>query len=246
MSQSPGWRRRLRSAVHVALAVAPSIVKKPIYRHVFGFRIAPDARIGCSVLDVDELALESGARIGHGNVLTGTKRVVLGRGATIDHLNLFRGGDEIVLDDYAWVIRLNVFNSIPDNDAETPTDPKLHMRKGACVVAGHRLDFTDRIDLGTNVVMAGHRSSLWTHNRQQAKAIRIGDFCYLGSDVKIGPGAELGDFSILAMGAVLVKPVTATRVVAGGVPARVIRNINAADERHLTHKTRGTIPDDAY
>lgn len=231
---------------HIALAAAPSFVKMPIYRRVFGFHIAKDVRVGFSVLDVDELAIESGAQIGHGNVLTGTKRVTLGRGAAIGYLNILRGGDEIVLDDYAWVMRLNVLNSIPDNDCETPTDPRLYLKKGACVVSGHRLDFTDRIELGTNVIVAGRGSSLWTHNRQDTKGIRVGDFCYLGSEVRLGPGAELGDFSILAMGAVLVKPVGATRIVAGGVPAKAIREIDSDDERRLTRKTRRSIPDDAY
>ena len=240
------WRKRLRTLAHVALAAAPSFIKLPVYRHLFGFGIAPGVKIGCSVLDVEELSLARGARIGHANILTGTKRVVLGVESAIDHLNIVRGGDEVVLEDYAWVMRLNVLNSIPDNDCETATDPRLHIKKGACIVSGHRLDFTDRIELGTNVIVAGRNSSFWTHNRQFAKAIRIGDFCYLGSEVRLGPGAELGAFSILAMGAVLAKPLSQERVLAGGVPAKVIRAITAEDERRLLHKTRRTIPDDAY
>lgn len=232
--------------VHVALAAAPSVVKLPIYRRVFGFQIASGARVGCSVLDVDHLALESGAHIGHGNFLTGTRRVTLGLGAAIDHLNIVRGGDEVVLEDYARVMRLNVLNSIPDNDADKPTSPSLHLGKGACVVSGHRLDFTDRIDLGINVTVAGRNSSLWTHNRQDTRPIRIGDFCYLGSEVRLGPGAELGAFSILAMGGVLVKSLGQGRIVAGGVPARVIREITPEDEHRLTRKTSRATPDDAY
>lgn len=221
-------------------------MKLPIYRRVFGFNIAAGARVGCSVLDVDHLALAAGAHIGHGNVLTGTKRVTLGVCAGIDHLNIVRGGDEVVLEDYARVMRLNVLNSIPDNDADKPTNPRLHLGKGACVVSGHRLDFTDQIELGVNVTVAGRNSSLWTHNRQDTKPIRIGDYCYLGSEVRLGPGAALGAFSILAMGGVLVKPVGEGRIVAGGVPARVIREITAEDERRLTRKTARSTPDDAY
>jgi acetyltransferase-like isoleucine patch superfamily enzyme len=113
-------------------------------------------------------------------------------------------------------------------------------------VSGHRLDFTDRIDLGTNVIVAGRNSSLWTHNRQATKPISVGDFSYLGSEVRLGPGARLGSWSILAMGGVLVKPIEPDRVVVGGVPAKEIRPIDAEDERRLRRKTRDTIPDDAY
>jgi acetyltransferase-like isoleucine patch superfamily enzyme len=231
---------------HLALAFCPSFVKVPIYRRVFGFRIAKDARVGCSVLDVDHLELESGATIGHGNIFLRTERVSLGRKAAVDHANIIRGGTEVRLDDYARIMRFNVLNSIPDNDCETITDPRLRLGPGAVVVSGHRLDFTDRIDLGTNVIVAGRNSSLWTHNRQQTMPITVGDFCYLGSEVRLGPGARLGAWSILAMGGVLVRPIQSDQVVVGGVPAKEIRPVTEDDKRRLRHKTRDSIPDDAY
>ena len=57
------WLSRLRTGVHVALAIAPSWVKVPIYRRVFGFKIARGAQIGVSVLDVRELELQEGSRV---------------------------------------------------------------------------------------------------------------------------------------------------------------------------------------
>jgi acetyltransferase-like isoleucine patch superfamily enzyme len=236
----------VRTAAHVALALCPSFIKLPIYRKVFGFRIAGDARVGCSVLDVDHLDMESGATIGHGNIFTRTTTVSLGKHARVDHANVVRGGAEVRLEDYARVMRLNVLNSIPDNDCDNPTDPRLRLGPGAVVVSGHRLDFTDRIDLGANVIVAGRNSSLWTHNRQHTRPITIGDHCYLGSEVRLGPGAGLGPWSILAMGGVLVKRIEPDHVVVGGVPAREIRPINAEDEERLRRKTRDDIPDDAY
>jgi acetyltransferase-like isoleucine patch superfamily enzyme len=239
-------RRTLRTAAHCALAVCPSFLKLPIYRRVFGFQIPRDARIGCSILDVDQLELQSGASIGHGNLFSGTTRVTMGKGAEVGHANIIRGGKEVRLDDYAFVMRFNVLNSIPENDAENPTDPRLHLRPGACVVSGHRLDFTDRIALGTNVIVAGRNSSLWTHNRKQTKPIEIGDYCYLGSEVRLGPGASLAPWSVLAMGGVLVKRIEEDHVVLGGVPARKIRNLTEEDERNLRRKIRPSTPEDAY
>src|SRR5262249_34982172 len=147
---------KLRTLAHAALALAPNAVKLPVYRHLFGFRIAKGARIGLSVLDVDALELETGARIGHGNLFIGTRKVALG--------NLLRGGAEIRLGRWATVLRFNVLNSIPDNDCEGPADPRLSLDDGAYVVSGHRIDFTDRIRIGKNVIIAGRNSSLWTHN----------------------------------------------------------------------------------
>lgn len=237
--------RLVRTAVHAALALAPRAVKLPVYRRLFGFRIDPSATIGVSVLDVDALELGPGARIGHGNLLTRTRRVALDEGAEVDMLNVLRGGDEIRLGRYATVMRFNVLNSIPDNDCETPTDPRLVLHDGAYVVSGHRLDFTDRISVGKNVILAGRNSSLWTHNRQATRPITIGDFCYVGSEVRLAPGAELGDMAILGLGAVLSGRADA-RTVHGGVPAKPIRPITDEDERTLRKKTRKDIPEDLY
>ena len=86
---------------------------------------------------------------------------------------------------------------------------------------------------------------MWTHNRQATRPIEIGDFCYLGSEVRVAPGASLGDWSILAMGAVLSGRAEA-RTVHGGVPARPIRAITDEDARVLAKKSKREIPEDAY
>ena len=234
-----------KTAAHVALALAPRAVKVPIYKRVFGFEIADDARIGVSVLDVESLSLGPGARIGHGNLLHRTQKVQVGRGGQIGYGNILRGGDEIRLGDYATVLRFNILNSIPDNDCQGPTDPRLTLADGAYVVSGHRLDFTDRISLGKNVIVAGRNSSLWTHNRQATAPIDIGDFCYLGSEVRLAPGAAMGPKSILGMGAVLAGKSDGGQVL-GGVPAKPIRAINDEDVRTLEKKSRDDIPEDLY
>jgi acetyltransferase-like isoleucine patch superfamily enzyme len=237
--------RLLRTAAHAAVALLPNAVKLPIYRHAFGFRVGKDVRVGLSILDADELELADGARVGHGNLITRTKRVVLDRDAEIGFCNVLRGGDEIRLGRWATVMRFNVLNSIPDNDCDGPTDPRLQLDDGAFVVSGHRIDFTDRIRIGKNVIVAGRNSSLWTHNRQATRPIEIGDFCYLGSEVRIAPGASLGDWSILAMGAVLSGKAE-PRTVHGGVPAKPIRAITDDDEKTLAKKTKKEIPEDLY
>ena len=239
------WRRIGRRVAHALVAMAPNALKLPLYRHLFGFKIGRDVRIGMSLLDVDILELADGARIGHCNLMLRTRRVALGAGAEIGFCNIVRGGDEVSLGSFATVLRFNVLNSIPDNDSAGPTDPRLVLGDGAYVVSGHRLDFTDRIVVGKNVIVAGRNSSLWTHNRQATRPIEIGDFCYLGSEVRVAPGASLGEWSILAMGAVLSGHAD-SRTVHGGVPAKPLRVINDEDEKILVKKTRKNIPENAY
>lgn len=230
-----------RLSLHAAVAVLPSAIKRPIYNRVFGFRIDAGAKIGLSILDVDHLEMAPGAKIGHGNVLHRTQKVTMGRGAEIGYGNVVRGGDAVELDEYATVLRFNVLNSIPDNDCEGPTDPRITLAKGAYVVSGHRLDFTDRIALGKNVIVAGRNSSFWTHNRQATRPIEIGDFSYVGSEVRIAPGATLGKEAILGMGAVLTGQLEGGKVF-GGVPAKPIRDVTSDEKRTLHKPSRKDVP----
>lgn len=57
------------------------------------------------------------------------------------------------------------------------------------------------------------------------KDIIIGDNIWIGSGAKIMPGVKIGDNSVIGAGAVVTKDVEAN-VVAGGVPARVIKKLN--------------------
>lgn len=59
---------------------------------------------------------------------------------------------------------------------------------------------------------------------EYAKAIRIGDNCWIGGHATINPGVELGDNVVVASGAVVTKSF-ANNVVIGGNPARVLKQI---------------------
>jgi acetyltransferase-like isoleucine patch superfamily enzyme len=143
-------------------------------------------------------------------------------------------------------MRLNVLNAIPDHDCTTSPVSILEIGDGTILVSGHRVDFTDRVTLGRNVIVGGRNSSLWTHNRQQTAPIVIGDFCYLGSEIRIAPGARLAPGCILGLGAVLAGVVSEPDSLVVGVPARVMRPLTAEDQTLVRRKTRPDIPDDLY
>ncbi|HEV7499726.1 MAG TPA: hypothetical protein VGQ33_06965, partial [Vicinamibacteria bacterium] len=157
-----------------------------------------------------------------------------------------RGGESVTLGDYAEVMRLNVLNAIPDHDCTTSPVSRLEIGKGAVVVSGHRIDFTDRVTIGRHVILGGRNSSLWTHNRQQTAPIDIGDFCYLGSEVRLAPGARLPERCILGLGSVLAGAVDTPGSLVGGVPARILRPLTAEDDVLIHRKARGDAPDDLY
>ena len=82
----------------------------------------------------------------------------------------------------------------------------------------------DRTFIGHNVVLA-----TLDHDPDPAKRllmhpapIRIGKNVWIGSNVTVTRGVTIGDNSIIAAGAVVTRAIPAN-VVAGGVPARVIK-----------------------
>ena len=230
----------------LALGVLPSFAKKPLYRLFFRYRFEPGVRIGWSLLDAASVDLAEGTQIGHFNLITRVGRFETGQHTQIGVLNIIRGGERVSLGDYSKVMRLNVLNAIPDHDCTSEPVSVLKVGAGTVIVSGHRIDFTDKVTLGKNVIIGGRNSSLWTHNRQETAPIEIGDFCYLGSEVRLAPGAKLRDECLLAIGSVLAGEINEPRSLVGGVPAKVIRPLNEKDLARIRRKTRKDMPDDYY
>jgi acetyltransferase-like isoleucine patch superfamily enzyme len=237
-------RRGLRLLSLAFVAVAPSFVKRPIYRLLFGYRIGKRAKIGISLLDAKSVDLADDVSIGHFNIVFRVSRFEMATKAHIGTLNIIRGGERVSLGRYSTVMRMNVLNAIPDHDCTTNPESVLELRDAAIVVSNHWIDFTDRVTIGRNVILGGRNSSLWTHNRQLTAPISIGDFCYLGSEVRVAPGAGLAAECILALGSVLSGQIGPGRSLVGGVPARVVRPLSEEDLAHVHRKTRKDIPDD--
>ena len=238
--------RLARLLALAVVGVLPGFLKRPLYRLFFGYKIERGVRIGLVLLDARRVDLREGAEIGHLNVVVRVGEFSMGPRARIGLLNLLRGGDRVSLGAYSMVMRFNVLNAIPDHDCTTEPESVLEIGDGAIVVSGHRIDFTDRVRLGRNVIVGGRNSSLWTHNRQQTAPIEIGDFCYLGSEIRIAPGSTLASECILGLGSVLTGEVSQERSLVGGVPAKLIRPLSDEDLTLVRRKTRDDIPDDWY
>jgi acetyltransferase-like isoleucine patch superfamily enzyme len=230
----------------VLVGALPGFAKLALYRWLFGYRIGPGVHIGMALLDARDVELAARSSIGHFSVILSVGRLEIGTEARIGWLNIIRGGERVALGSYSEVMRLNVLNAIPDHDCSTNPASVLEVGPGTVITSGHRIDFTDRVTLGRNVIVGGRNSSLWTHNRQETAPIEIGDFCYLGSEVRLAPGAKLADECILGIGAVLVGEIKEARRLVAGVPAKAVRELDEKDLARIRRKTRGDMPDDFY
>ena len=226
------------------VALLPSFLKRPIYRFCFGYRIGKRVRIGLSMIDAGECDIGDEVSIGHLNLVTRVKKIRIGDHVRIGFLNIVRGGDEVWLGRYAEIIRVNEINSIPDPDVVNPVDPRFFLGDGSVITAGHKIDFTDRVELGRRTILGGRNSSLWTHNRQRTKPVRVGDYSYLGSEIRVAPGGAIPSRCIVGIGAVITGELSGEGWLIGGVPAKPIKELSSDDRFLIERKTRPDLPDD--
>jgi acetyltransferase-like isoleucine patch superfamily enzyme len=208
------------------MLLLPSMLKVFLLRHIFAMQIGEGVRIGFSLVYPETAEIGDRTRIGNFNVIGRMQRLKIGEDVVIGHFNIIMGGREVRLDDGAMIGRFNEINSILNPLVRGKPDPALHLGRRAIVTAWHKIDFTDRVQMGDGVVFAGRLSNIWTHNRQDVSPVSIGASCYVGSGVQMVPGSRIGNECIVGLGAVISKPFDAERVLLAGVPARVIKELD--------------------
>ena len=226
------------------IALLPSMLKRPCYRLFFGYRIGRHVRVGLSIIDARACQIDDDSRIGHLNIVIGVANLKLGDHVKIGHLNIIRGGEEVNLGRYSELMRMNEINSIPEPDVVNQVDPKFTLGNGSIITTGHKIDFTDRVEIGRRTIIGGRNSSIWTHNRQRTLPIRIGELAYVGSEVRMAPGSELPSRCVVGIGAVITKKIEAEGFLIAGVPAKPIKKLTEEDQFLIERKTRPDLPDD--
>jgi acetyltransferase-like isoleucine patch superfamily enzyme len=235
---------KFRLFVLALIALLPSFLMRPCYRLFFGYHIGKRVHIGLSIIDAGECQIEDNVKIGHLNVIIGVKKLSIRDHVRIGHLNIIRGGEEVQLGRYAEIIRMNEINSIPEPDAVNPVEPRFMLGAGSIITTGHKIDFTDRVEIGRRAIIGGRNSSLWTHNRQRTLPITVGEFAYVGSEIRIAPGGSIPPRCIVGIGAVITGRLDAEGWLIAGVPAKPIKELTADDKFLIERKTRPDLPDD--
>ncbi len=208
----------MRNMWRAFVVLLPWFLRRWVLVTFYGYKIHPTARIGWSWIFPRELEMGEDARIGHLNVAIHLQRVQLGAHALIERSN--------------WI------TGFPAGDARhfahrADREPVLVMGEHSALTKGHHLDCTDRIEIGAFTIVAGYRSQLLTHsidlekNRQDAAPIRIGAYCFVGTNVVILGGAQLPDRSVLGAKALLNSAFTEPGWLYAGVPAHAVQALPA-------------------
>lgn len=228
----------LKQVLAFILIPFPSLIKIAVMRRVLGYTVGSGVRIGFSVVNAGACRIGDNVRIGHFNFISHMHQLDIGDDAIIGHCNILVGGTRVELGDGAMIGRFNEINSIINPLVRGTPDPRLTLGRRAVVTASHKIDFTDSVTLEDSVVLAGRLSNLWTHNRQDIAPVTIGSHCYIGSGIQMAPGSRVGPHCVVGMGSVITSGFEQDHVLIAGVPAKVIKPLDANGLRLVTFPTR--------
>ena len=102
------------------------------------------------------------------------------------------------------------------------------------ITVGDRVGFSPKVNIITSTHDFGNKYN--RVGRLEAKPVTIHDGVWLGASCTILPGVTVNEGAVIAAGAVVTKDVPANTIV-GGVPAKVIRILDDAEEGgHRKHQ----------
>ena len=217
-----------RMLLAIALAPMPSGLKRVAFVRLFGAHIDRSARIGLSIVDSHALEMGPGSRIGHFTVFRGLRRIRLGPAAHVGNFN--------------WISASPMFQP---QATETSEHGCFTLGRESAVTGRHYFDCSGGVSIGEYTTVAGVRSTILSHQVdlnagvQTATTTRIGDYCFVSSNVCVTSGASIPDRSAVAMGAVVVGDLGPAGALYGGVPARVLRS--TVDTGKYFRRTRGFV-----
>jgi acetyltransferase-like isoleucine patch superfamily enzyme len=98
---------------------------------------------------------------------------------------------------------------------------------GGCYITGRGgLEIGDYTQIAPNVIIVTANHDPYDSRKHICAPVKIGKYCWIGGGAKIMPGVELGDWTVVAAGAVVTKSFTEGYCILGGVPAGKIKELD--------------------
>jgi acetyltransferase-like isoleucine patch superfamily enzyme len=183
----------------------------------FGYTIHPSSHVGLAWIFPDRLIMEDGATIGD---LTVCKNIALLHLKA--HTSIGRGN---------WITGFPLGPS-RHFAAETERQPQLVIGEHSAITHRHLIDCTNSVTIGKFTTIAGFQSQILTHsidierNQQASVPVRIGDYCFVGTNCVLLAGSALPDYSVLGAKSLLNKSFSETHHLYAGVPARPVQELS--------------------
>ena len=118
-----------------------------------------------------------------------------------------------------------------------------------CYIQGmNGIEIGDYTIVAPNVGIVSTNHDLYDYRNYIGEKIKIGKYCWLGMGSVVLSGVTLGDHTIVAAGAVVNKSFEDGYCVLGGVPAKIIKQLDKEQciEFEYDYKYYGYIPKDKF
>lgn len=152
----------------------------------------------------------------------------------IGDMTVCKGLTLLSLGEYSIIGKGNWISGFPAGDKsyfvhQNDRQPELIVGAHSAITNRHLIDCTNSIVIGDFTTFAGFRSQILTHSidiehsRQSSAPVRIGDYCFVGTDCVLLGGAVLPSYSVLGAKSLLNKEYCEEYMLYAGVPARPVK-----------------------
>ncbi len=163
-------------------------------------------------------------------------RIEIGARTHIWSGSIFRNLRGLRMGTDGTMMRWNKVSAVPSfrrtEGADQETVGILSMGDHVLITKGHDLDASGGIVMANWSAIAGKDTLVYSHAYDPSSHVlscavtRIGHNSFIAARTTLAAGATLPDYSVLAMGGILMPGATKTKALYGGVPAKPIRDIS--------------------
>ena len=192
---------------------------------VLFFGILPASKFKNLLLRICGMPIKLSAKI-HPQLILGGGRITAGENSLIRPFNIFRNidleiGANTIIGSWNWISAATALSTLESFRGS------LRLGDHSSINSRHYFDCSGGVVIGRYSDVAGVRSTFITHfvdtkeAVQTCRSIQIGDYVSLSSNLKVAPGANVGDRSLVAMGSILTSHIFPENSFIAGMPGRL-------------------------
>lgn len=204
---------KLIKLYHIIVGFLPfSFLRIMMFNFIRHNKISYSSKLGWGFYGVDKIVVQEQCKIDSFNFFY-INTINLTKKSYIKQMNLFKGPFDVVLGNESGISRSNKFTKAKLDISRSITT--LELGDFSFIVNKHFFDLTRNIRIGSNSIIAGIGSQLWTHGYYHANSgrkriridgdILIGNNVYIGSRSIVNPGIEVKDSINVGSGSVISK-----------------------------------------
>lgn len=209
----------------IFITLLPWVLRRHLLIYFFKYDIHSSAKMGFCWVFPNELIMGANSKIDHFNVAIHLNKIHLDNNSSIGRSN--------------WITGFPSKSDSKHFKHEQNRQPELRLGQHSSITKHHHIDCTNLITIGNFTTIAGYYSQFITHSiniytcRQESNPIKIGDYCFIGTNSVILGGSTLPNCSVLGAKSMLNKVFIDGFALYAGNPAKKVKNLPSDCEYFL-------------